>query len=83
MVRCANNGVSCVIDQNGNVTDRLRDASGRDVDVGGIFSGTVHFYPAQPTLYEAWGDWIVLISSLASVMLGVYWVTNSWGKRAL
>jgi apolipoprotein N-acyltransferase len=83
MIRCANNGISCVIDQNGVVTSRLRDASGRDVDVGGIFAGTLHFYPAQPTLYAAWGNWIVLISSLASVMLGVYRVVHSWGKRAL
>ncbi len=82
MIRCSNNGISCAIDQNGVVTERLRDASGKDVDVGGIFSGRVHFYPAQPTLYQAWGEWIVLISSLASVMLGVYWVINSMGKGA-
>jgi apolipoprotein N-acyltransferase len=83
MLRCANNGVSCVIDQNGVVTDRLRDASGRYVDVGGIFAGTLRFYPAQPTLYQAWGNWIVLISSGAGVMLGVWWVIKTWGKRAL
>jgi apolipoprotein N-acyltransferase len=82
MIRCTNNGVSCIIDQKGTVTERLRDASGKDVDIGGIFTGTLHFYAARPTLYEAWGDWIVLISSLASVMLGVYWGVHSRGKRA-
>jgi apolipoprotein N-acyltransferase len=82
MIRCTNNGVSCIINQKGTVTERLRDASGKDVDIGGIFTGTLHFYAARPTLYEAWGDWIVLISSLASVMLGVYWGVHSRGKRA-
>jgi apolipoprotein N-acyltransferase len=71
MVRCANNGISCEIDQDGTVVDRLRDASGAYIDVGGIFTRRLEFYPAHPTLYEALGDWIVLISSLISVMLGL------------
>jgi len=70
MIRCANTGISCVIDQNGTVTDRYRGDSGAEIDVGGIFARTLEFYPAQGTLYEIWGDWIVLISALVSVMLG-------------
>ena len=72
MVRCCNNGISCVIDQNGTVTSEFRGASGADIDVGGVFTGTLVFYPTQPTLYEMWGDWIVLISAFVSVMLGVW-----------
>ena len=45
MIRCANNGVSCEIDQNGTVIDRLRDAAGASIDVAGIFARTLNFYP--------------------------------------
>jgi len=71
MIRCANNGISCEIDQNGTVIDRLRDGSGAEVDVGGVFTRKLEFYPAHVTIHEAWGDWIVLISALVSAMLGV------------
>ena len=50
-------------------TDRLLGPSGAEIDVGGVFARTLEFYPARATLYESWGDWIVLLSSLASVML--------------
>jgi len=71
MIRCANTGISCVIDQNGTVTDRFLDDSKHEIDVGGIFARTLQFYPARATLYETWGDWIVLLSALISVILGI------------
>ncbi|MCE0483039.1 MAG: apolipoprotein N-acyltransferase [Methylacidiphilales bacterium] len=77
MLRCANTGISCVIDQDGAVTNRFRDASGAETDVGGIFTGTLEFYPHHSTLYEAWGDWIVLISCLLTVMLGIRFFCQS------
>jgi len=77
MIRCANTGISCQIDQDGTVVSRYTDASGREIDVGGIFSGTLQTFAAQSTLYEMWGDWIVLISSLASVMLGIRFFCRS------
>ena len=72
MLRCCNNGISCLIDQNGTITTRFTTASGADIDVGGVFTGKLTFYPAQGTLYEMWGEWIVLISAIVSVMLGVW-----------
>jgi apolipoprotein N-acyltransferase len=71
MIRCANTGVSCIIDQNGTVTDRFRGPLGREIDVGGVFARKLEMFPSHGTLYEMWGDWIVLISSLVSVMLGL------------
>jgi apolipoprotein N-acyltransferase len=71
MIRCANTGISCLIDEYGSVSDRLRDASGRSIDVGGLFSSRLRVIPHHVTAYEVWGDWIVLISSLLSAMLGV------------
>jgi apolipoprotein N-acyltransferase len=77
MIRCANNGISCEINQDGTVTGRFRSASGTDVDVGGIFAQKLEFYPAHVTFYEAWGDWIILISSLISGMLGLRFFSRS------
>ncbi len=71
MIRCANTGISCQINQDGAVVSRYADASGREIDLGGIFPGTLAFFPVHGTLYESWGDWIILISSPVSVMLGV------------
>jgi len=71
MIRCANNGISCEINQDGTVMDRFRDAAGSDVDSGGIFARKLEFYPVHATLHEAWGDWIILISALISGMLGL------------
>jgi apolipoprotein N-acyltransferase len=71
MIRCANTGISCVINQDGAVTDRFLGPSGGEIDVGGIFARKLEFYPAHGTRYEMWGDWIVLISSLVSAMLGI------------
>ena len=70
MLRCANTGVSCVIDANGSVVQRYQNDAGSEIDVGGVFSGTLAAYPSHETVYEAWGDWIVLISALFSLMLG-------------
>jgi apolipoprotein N-acyltransferase len=81
MIRCANTGISCVIDPNGTVTERLRDGAGKSIDVGGVFRGTLRFYPAGGTLYEAWGDWIVLISGAVSVMVGGWALLRNRGVR--
>jgi len=48
----------------------IRDASGH-IAVGRYFYRDACIYPAQVTLYEKMGDWILLISGLVSVMLGV------------
>ncbi len=69
MIRCANTGISCVIDPNGTVTERYRDASGAEIDAGGVFAGQLVLLPVHPTVYEGWGDWIILISALISGML--------------
>ena len=71
MIRCSNSGITCIVDQNGRVIDRFRDGTGHDIDSSGIFARTLRFYPAHATLHEAWGDWIVLLSSAVSVILSV------------
>jgi apolipoprotein N-acyltransferase len=71
MIRCANTGISCVIDQNGTVVSRYEDAAGHDIDVGGVYAEKLQYYETHETLYEKWGDWIILISGVVSVMLCV------------
>ena len=71
MIRCTNNGITCQIDQDGTLTDRLKGAAGASIDVSGIFTGRLQFYPAHRTFYESWGSWIVLLSSFVSVIMAV------------
>jgi apolipoprotein N-acyltransferase len=80
MIRCSNSGITCIVDEDGRVTDRYRDAAGRDIDVGGILARTLGLYPARPTLYESWGDWIVLLSGGISAMLSVPFF-RGWKRR--
>ena len=81
MIRCSNSGITCIIDQNGTVTDRYRDGRGQDIDVEGIFARTLRFYPAHATLHEAWGDWIVLLSGAVSVMLSLPFFRARIGRK--
>jgi apolipoprotein N-acyltransferase len=71
LLRCSNNGISCVVDADGTVIGRFHDAAGADIDVAGVYAGRLEWMRAKPTVYERWGDWIVLLSGLASGMLGV------------
>lgn len=77
MIRCANTGISDVVDQNGTVANRFRVPDGSELDVEGVFAGELRFYPAHTTFYESWGEWIVLISALVSVMLGIRFFARS------
>ena len=71
LLRCTNNGISCLVDQNGTLSSEYK-LNGADIDVGGVYTGVLSFYPIHATLYEMWGEWIVLISAFVSVMLGVW-----------
>lgn len=81
MIRCTNNGISCEIDQNGTVVDRYRDPAGGVIDVSGIFARKLQFYPPRPTFHEVGGDWIVLISSLATGILGLRFFSSQLFRR--
>ncbi len=80
MIRCCNNGISCLIDGNGTVVSQFADERGKVTDVEGVFCGNLKLpcdddgnpAPPFPTFYEHWGDWIVLISQVVVVMLGLW-----------
>lgn len=64
MLRCANSGVSAVVNQSGAVLDTIKDDQGRRVEVDGVKVGLLQWAPSRVTLYEKYGNWIVIFSLL-------------------
>jgi apolipoprotein N-acyltransferase len=65
VVRCANTGISCIIDPYGRIVDRIRDEKGLDIFVRGIMSGWI--VPLQSkTIFLRIGNPLVLGSLVAS-----------------
>jgi apolipoprotein N-acyltransferase len=67
VIRCANTGISCIIDPYGRMIDRIRDKNGEDIFVQGILTGSIIPLKSK-TLYTRYGDWFVWISSLGSAV---------------
>jgi len=57
VVRCANIGISCLIDPYGRIVDRVKDKSGRDIHVRGVLTGTVVPLDSN-TFYTRHGEWL-------------------------
>jgi apolipoprotein N-acyltransferase len=69
VVRCANTGVSCFIDPQGRIVDRVAETDGRDLFVQGILTETV-IPQDYKTIYTRYGDWFVwLCMGMALVFL--------------
>jgi apolipoprotein N-acyltransferase len=68
VVRCANTGVSCIIDPMGRITDRVRNGDGDDLFVRGILVGEVQLND-RLTVYTRWGDWFVGVSLAVPVLI--------------
>jgi apolipoprotein N-acyltransferase len=67
VVRCANTGVSCVIDPNGRIVDRIKDEKGEDIFVRGVLTGWVVPLDSK-TIFTRYGDWFVWIATVGSVV---------------
>jgi apolipoprotein N-acyltransferase len=65
--RCANTGISCIIDPFGNVTGRVSNGSGQDIFVAGVLTGSVLARDTE-TVYTRFGDFWVLICCAGSVL---------------
>lgn len=56
VVRCANTGVSCLIDPYGRILERIKDVKGEDTFVRGTITGSI--IPLDSiTFYTRFGDW--------------------------
>ena len=56
VVRCANTGVSCLIDSRGRILNRVRDQDNNDVNVEGVLTGVV-FPSSSKTVFNRYGNW--------------------------
>jgi apolipoprotein N-acyltransferase len=69
VVRCANTGVSCIIDSYGRIIDRVKDDKGEDTFVRGVLTGWIVPMESK-TLYTRYGDvlpWMAIIVSAVFV----------------
>ena len=69
LVRCANTGVTCVIDSLGRVVDQLSDANGSPSFQAGMLSVTVDVPRHGPvTFYTQHGDWVAWLAVACSLI---------------
>jgi apolipoprotein N-acyltransferase len=80
LLRCANNGISCEIDPDGTIVADVRDADGNTTSVQGVLSRSLFLFHPQVTLYERWGDWVVLLSQLATSAAGVIYLLKYYSQ---
>ena len=73
VVRCANTGVSCIIDPYGRIVDRVKDDKGRDTFIRGTLTGCI--VPMQSkTLFTEYGNvlaWICVFGSMGFLFTAV------------
>ena len=71
VLRCANTGISCIIDPYGRILSRVSDEKGNDLFVRGFISGDLT--PLQSkTFYTRFGEWFVLFcGAIAALVLFV------------
>lgn len=66
VIRCANTGVSCIIDPFGRIVSRLKDIKGEDLFTRGVLTGKI--IPRHTgSLYTRFGDWLIFISLIVSI----------------
>jgi apolipoprotein N-acyltransferase len=68
IARTASTGVTCIIEPNGRIVDRVKDLTGRDVDVEGYLVGQIPL-TSERSFYNRYGDWFIYIISL--VVIGI------------
>jgi apolipoprotein N-acyltransferase len=61
VIRCANTGVSCIIDPHGRITDRISDEKGRDIFIQGIMTAWITPLESK-TIYTQYGNWFIWVA---------------------
>ncbi len=68
VVRCANTGLSCFIDEKGRVYEKVRDGSGRSIDVTGFSIAEAGLLRSN-TFYTKYGDLFAFICIILSTII--------------
>jgi apolipoprotein N-acyltransferase len=76
VVRCANTGISCIIDPYGRIVDRVKDEKGQDIFVRGVMTGWIIPLDSK-TFYTGYGDWFVWVAVIGSLVF----LLGAWGKQ--
>ncbi|MDD5617592.1 MAG: apolipoprotein N-acyltransferase, partial [Candidatus Omnitrophica bacterium] len=83
LLRAANTGVTCIIDNRGRVIKRMKDIKGRDIFVKGFITGQVNKYCNQQiqkgadsvlTFYTKFADWFILLCILFTAWFSVHFL---------
>jgi apolipoprotein N-acyltransferase len=67
VVRCANTGISCIIDPYGRIIDRVKDEKGQDIFVRGVMTGWIVPLESK-TIYTQYGDLLVWVAFLGTAI---------------
>ncbi len=78
VIRCANTGVSCIINPYGQIVDRVRDGKGEDTFVRGVMNGRITPLDSK-TIYNRYGDWFVWMA----ITISVVFLLSAIFKRSL
>jgi apolipoprotein N-acyltransferase len=74
VVRCANTGISCIIDPYGRIVDRIKNEKGQDVFIRGVMSGWI--IPLDPnTIYTRHGDifvWVAIFGTVVFLVVALF-----------
>jgi apolipoprotein N-acyltransferase len=68
VLRCANTGISCIIDPYGRILSRVADDNGNDLFVRGYLTGYLTPLKAK-TVYTRYGEWFVWLCASVSAIL--------------
>jgi apolipoprotein N-acyltransferase len=82
VIRCANTGVSCIIDPYGRIVDRVKDQQGQDIFIRGVISGWVIPLESK-TIYTRCGDGFAWVAIFGSVLFLSVSSVKTQGRRSI
>jgi len=74
VVRCANTGISCIIDPRGKIIEKLKDKDGNEIFVRGVLNGTIVPLISN-TFYSKHGDvfaWICIFATISFILCALF-----------
>lgn len=77
VVRAANTGVSCIIDECGRILGRVADSSGNDIFVEGFLDGEVK-KSSGLSLWTRFGDWFSTLCAAYMFFFVIYMKKKMW-----